>query len=650
MRASPRKSILWPALGLVLTLILVPAANAVVLDDESRTEVVLEDGTNIILYARAGSSPGRTSKDYYALPTGLRLSQKPDGSYKFLFLKFTTDEREEEGGISGALLHFLTTWGLSPEQHDEVEAKLRKERPGAVFKGAVPLEPDDQGGSYRIISATLSDETMTPSVVNSGRAPLVPGGQAATAARLNADGAQLLAATFEKTSSITDLSINLNYTFTTLVPAARGYILVDWSKVERESETLEAEYKKWQSGKKTKEVKVLGLSVYKSSKPTYSYSYDEMRREYEFLREKQVIQVHFDQLRDGEATQKIQDAFFQFFLNMVAETGTPEDGVPPPPSDQEKEKMPNIRYGNSYKYKQSFVRQVNERKTQKLVLSARTTVRWPVSMTENLTTWVEDLRAHKKYMASVNLADPFFQHRDIRFILDLEAKEIFDERINYVTVNVRKKRSSGPTFEDHITIDQRYLEENGVTAAVTYARGDDENPDLYEYQAQWSLKGGELYPENPPWQKGSWEGVTLAPPVALRTLEVEADLDELEAAEITRATVEVHYPRFGEEVQQNIHISPARGEPLVEQRIFTDRDAPGYAYRLILNHKRDGKLVLPWSAQLGDDYIFVTLPEELLEEGSEVRELAKQTAKEMLDRGQEKVLDRFEQLLKESGR
>lgn len=628
-------------LALLLALLPAAPAAAVVLDDETRTEVVLDDGTPVVLYAQAGSSPGRATSNYYYLPANLRLAQRPDGTPEFLFLKFTTEERAEQGGVQGALLHFLMTWGLTQDQQEELEMKLKQKNKRAQLKGAVPLQPDDEGGSFRIVSATLSDGELAPSVVNSGRAPLLPGGKAAAASRLTGDGAQLMAATFEETSSIADLSLALNYTFTTLAPAARGYILIDWEKIHNSGETIEAEYKKWQSGKKTKEVKVLGISVWKSSKPTYSRSYEEMHREWEFMREKQYIRVHFDQLQDGEATQKIQDAFFQFFLNMVTETTTPEDGVPPPPSDEEKEKMPNIKYGNSYKYKKSFFQSSYQKKTQKLVLSARTTLRWPVQLVGNLASWYDGVRDNPKCVAAINLNDPFFSHRDIRFVLDLEAEEIFGEAVNYVTVQVRKERSEGRPFEDHITIDRKYLEEHGITAALTYARGEDTNPDAYKYRAQWSLKGGRLYPENPGWQQGSWEGVTLAPPVKPRTIEVETDLAELEAAEITRATVQIHYPQFGDEVEQNLHLSPARGEPLVSETVLTDRDARGYAYRVILNHKRDGKLVLPWSAQVGDDYVYVTLPPELLEEESELRQTAKEAAEQLVNQGKEKVLDRF---------
>ena len=97
-------------------------------------------------------------------------------------------------------------------------------------------------GSFQIISATMSDKGLATSVMTSGKAPLVPGGRAAAASRLAPEGAQLLAATFEKTRSITDLSVALNYTYQTLMPAARGRVVIDWSRLETEFKQLSAEY------------------------------------------------------------------------------------------------------------------------------------------------------------------------------------------------------------------------------------------------------------------------------------------------------------------------------------------------------------------------------------------------------------------------
>jgi hypothetical protein len=616
------------------------SAEAVVLDDTNRITIQLDDGTQVILLGEAVALSTAQTNRYYYLPVSLRLSKRPDGTPEFLFLKFTTEKSAAQGGVSGGLMHFLMEWGLTPKQEEELRAKL-KARKGELI-GAAPLEDAGEGGSFQIVSATMSDKGMTTALVTSGKAPLLPGGKAAAASRLTADGAQLLAATFEKTKSITDLSIALNYNYQTLTPAARGSVTVDWSKLVKERDSLVAEYKRTRTGTNVNGGCVL-LACWVTTSGKYSYSYTEMRDQWRFLEEKKVIDIKFDEQVADERVAKIREAFFQFFLNKMAEPV--KDEAPPPATDKEKEQTPNIRYGARYTFKRESQKYMSERRVESFTLNYRLAVRWPFQVVGNLASWYDGVKDNPKCVAAVNLNDPFFQHRNINFILDLDAKEMFDEAVNYVTVNVRKQRSSGTPFEDRVTMDAKYVKEKGIAANVTYARGDDKNADTYEYQAQWSLKGGNVFPATPRWEKGSWEGVTLAPPVVPRKIEVEGDLERMKASDITRVTVQIHYPKFGQEVEDNIHISPAKNEPIVAQKIFMDRGARGYAYRLIVNHKTEGKLVLPWSARVGDDYIYATIPEELLKEGSPMKTEAKKTAETVVDSAKERVLDKFKELL-----
>jgi hypothetical protein len=76
-----------------------------------------------------------------------------------------------------------------------------------------------------------------------------------------------------------------------------------------------------------------------------------------------------------------------------------------------------------------------------------------------------------------------------------------------------------------------------------------------------------------------------------------------------------------------------------------DRKARGYAYRLIVNHKTEGKLVLPWSARVGDDYIYAVFPQELFQEGSSQQVEAKQAAEDLVNSAKQKVLDQFRELM-----
>jgi hypothetical protein len=681
-------------------------AGAIVLDDENVVTISLSDGTTIVLYGEANTSlPGppsgpppnvqemaekalgapdsrlgtrrigaqpTTSKNpqvgllankitatsklpamkyarslkYYYLPPGLHLSQRPDGTPEFLFLKFTTEASEAQGGVSGALMHFLVEWGLSPQQETELKGKLKAKVPNGVVMGAVPMEAEGETGSFEVISATLSDKTLAPSVVTSGKAPLVPGGKAAVASRLSANGAQLLAATFEKARSITDVSLAVNMAYTTLTPSAKGSITFNWTKLEAEREKLRAEYKKKYDKTESETDCFMWIFCFSDEENKYKYSYEEMREQYKFLEEKQIVHLEWLETRNDEKLNKIREAFFDYFVQSMANPVPAAAADAPPAEGSGAPKAPEIpKDASKYVYDKQAIQAAFQRKISYFDLNVRLPVRHPLQVVGNLGSWYKAVQDNPKCVASVNLNDPFFQHRDIHFILDLDAKEMFDTTVNYVTVNVRKPRTSGNAFEDHVTLDAKYVQEKGINATVTYARGEDKNPDVYQYQTQWSLRGGVLYPKQPAWQSGRWEGVTLAPPVKPRTIEVEGSLEDMAANDITRITVQIHYRKFGEEVEENIAVSPVQGQALTSKKIFMDRGEKGYAYRIIANHKTEGKLVLPWAPRVGDDYVYATIPPDLMKDGSSLKAAAKEAAKEILNSAKEKVLKKFEDVL-----
>jgi hypothetical protein len=641
-RASLRTWFVTAAVVLAAGFAMAAPARAVILDDENKIDVVLKDNTHVTLYGQATSTPGLKTANYYYMPVNLHLSQRPDGTPEFLFLKFTTEKRADQGGVNGGLMHFLMEWGLTPDQEKELTEAIKEKNPKAVLMGAVPLEAETgDGGSFQIISGTLSDDKMATKLVSSGKAPLVPGGKCAAASRLTAEGAQLLAASFEKARSITDLSIALNFGYTTLTPAARGTITFDWSKLETHFDSLGAAYSRKQTSTSKSGGSFLFFS-WDSYKPEYSYSYDEMHKHYDYLIESQVVKIQFDELVSDERVAKVREAFFQYFLNAMAEPAPPSQ--PAPASDKEKQGSPNIQYGDRYVYKKQSFERAFSQKTKRISLNYRMAIRRPFQLVGNLASWYDGVRDNPKCVAAVNLNDPFFAHRDINFILDLDAKDMFEQEANYVTVNVRKKRSTGNPFEDHVTIDSKYLKDHGINATVTYARADDKDADVYEYQAQWSFRGGMVYPPAPAWEKGSWEGVTLAAPIVPRTIEVEGDLDAMKASDITRITAQIHYQKFGQEVEENFSLSPAKNEPLVSKKVFMDRDSKGYAYRLIVDHKTDGKMATAWSAKVADDYIYAAIPKDMLEQ-PDLKAVAKSMALDATSSAKEKVLAKFTELL-----
>ena len=625
-----------------LTLASAPTALAVVLDSESRESVKLSDGTMVTLYAKAKSFGGATN-EYYYLPFNLHVPERAsDGAPEFLFVEYMTDKDESKGGLSGALMHFLVSWGPTEAHLAELDAKLKQIKPGARVVDAVPLDVDSEPGSFSIVSGIMQDSKLARSQVSSGRAPALPGGKAAAAASLSANGAQLMKAGFEGTGAIADLSIFFDYTYLLRVPGAKGKIIIDWSKIEEKRSSFEAEY--------SQTYRSTGLFSTATER-----SYDEVRREYERMIEKEMITVEFETYQDGQAPQAVQDAFFQYFVNLATDATQPTAAVPEPSAD-EQQQNPDIRKGRNYKFKQSFRSRSVEKKKQTLTLNANMSIRYPVQVVGNLKTWYDNVAADHPMaedgdalsccLQRVYLNDPFFNRNHINLLLDIDAQEIFPDIVNYAGVSIRKERDGGHAFEDSVTFDKAFLSDNGSKAQLTYAGGEGADKGSYEYKVQWGFRGGQKWPENPQWVSSDMPDVLVAPPIRARVIEAEVDISQLDANDITRATVQVHYPRLGRELEENIQISTASGQGIVSKKIYIDTDAPGYAYRVILNHKRDGKLVLPWQANASDDYVYVMIPDSYLEEGTPERSEAQDLGQALGNTAKEKILDEFEELLK----
>ena len=601
-------------LSIVLALTLLASvgagvARAQTLDGENTVTVILGDGTQVKMYGRANSLNTAFSGEYYYLPVNLRLSTKQDGTTpEFLFLKFTT----EKGDAEGALMHFLMEWGLTPEQEAEAQTKLADKlkelastnpKYRAVQKpklmGPAMLRSDTQE-SFRIISATLADKTFAPSVVTSGRAPLMPGSKIAVATRLDKNGAQLLAATFEKNRSITDVSLDLHFRYDVLMPAVDGNITVDWTKVQESFRryTRDRTHRDKDDDTLPKN-NSLGDDIITDTEKDSLFAR---------MTESKAVTIKLDNLRPDDPTaQKVVGAFMDYFLASIADK---EFAKPEPAKDKDADGTKYNPPDDLYEYhvdQTKFEKRVQS-KHESYNLKMRLPVAQDWTLTENLASWYDGVKNNAACVAAVNLNDPFFAHRDINLILDLEGEEMFGTEVNYVTVNVRKKRSSGNDFSDRVTIDRDYLKTKGVKATMTYARGDDKNPDVYEYQSQWSFRGGLVYPASAAWIQGEWAGVTLAPPIKPIRIELEGNADELKQAGITRATLQVRYMKLGKEVEANIPYSVAKGEASTFGTIFMDRDSRGYACRLVFDHKEKGKMALDWKPETSD-YVYASIPD-----------------------------------------
>jgi hypothetical protein len=635
---------------------------AQILDSENKLTITLKDQTKVTLYGQASVGSDIPTKNYYYLPCNLRLSRKKDkeGTPEFLFLKFTSDEKTANNSTQGALLHLLMEYGLTKEQETELAGILKAKYNGGVLKGAADVEPDGDN-SVRLISATLNTKDMTRTLVYNGKAPTLPGSKIAVAAMLEKQGAQLFGATLEKTKSISDLSINLSYNYTVRVPAAKGYIREDWSKLDSMIQRDSANFSKKSDtdyGKKAANTAVgavfggpIGALIgWFGSSDEEHFSYDEMREFYRKLEEQKVVTLRFEENVADERVDKIREAFFQHFLNNFTE----KDGAGArDPGPKEKEAMPDIKQGDSYKFKREIKEIIKQKKVQIFDLSYSMAVKRSFQITENFASWYNQSKDNPKCVGLVNLNDPTFQYRDINVILDLDAEEMMGKEVNFVTVNIRKKRSGegANDFQQDVTFHKDLKE--GTRTVVTYSKAQDDKPETYEYKVQWSLRGGMQFPMNDTtWSKGSWQGLNLAPPIKPRNIRLEADIPDMKELGIKNVSLQLRYKKFGNEVETNLSINASSTEGYAEKMIFHDRNTQGYAYRFVFHDKELGPVATPWEAKINTDYIFATIPKELREKKQDWLKAGLEAAKILVTTDgtgaiskEQQILNKFDKVL-----
>jgi len=675
----------------------------VALDEESRVDLVLDDGTTVTLLGGAKGIGDRSSRlDYYYLPTGLRLSRTPDGKPQFLLMNYRT----EEGDVSGGVLHFLMEWGLTQDQLKEAQDQLtnlcgsgsrgaggpanagrggnspfarifglRAQSGGSVscgtIRGAARVTTDGDGETFHVISATLTSDGMTRSLVSSGKAPVLPGNRIAVAADMTANGAQLLAAPFERDMPIGDLSLELDLAFTSRVPAGEGRIVMNWDRLFQDTARLEREWNKRAARVDTvfvsecgpikrffKPRKCRGVEVQEVQK---KYASDvEMQEFYSFLNEEEIIELDFRENVADERLDAVREAFFQYVRSHFAEPISAEEMGRLRSSDGTVAEELEIDQGRKRYYRsKTTVATDSAHKKQEFRLNYHLAYARPFTVVQNIKSWYDDVAAnYPETMADVYLNDPFFQNQTVRFRLDFDApQDLFSApgndasrraaAINYVTVKIRKERPEAGDFTDAAVIDETYIAENGLF--VEFVFGEDQSgDDSFEYMTQWSYGGGHLYPRAEQWQRASSPAVTLTPPVTTRTIEVEGDLGDMEASDISRITVQILYRKFGEAFVENIPVSPAQGQPLMSRTIFLDKDQNGYVYRLIVYRKTGDRIATDWSAKVNGNYVYAAVPTDLLQDPDlleQAEDAARDVAGQALESAKDEVLERFRNVL-----
>jgi hypothetical protein len=551
---------------IVVCLLAVPA-DALVKFDEGRRIV---DGVQLLQDA---SDPTA----YYYLPQYPRLSTKPDGTFELLCMKYV----DAAGGTHGGLFHALVEFSLPPDIVEALDKKLKAQVPGGRIVGPVPLmqalESGEEGvGSFRVVSAILSDREkggFTRTLVTSGRAPLLPGSKAVVAALLTQQGATLLWDSMTGASSDVSVAISAYYE-----AQVQGYN----AKVFAEVETI------------------------------YEHFSLIANQQQEFTR-RQVRSIVDDLQRTGTLKVEVFDRSAGLGLK-----ATEMEGLLSVVTDKLVELMFNATTGWSadptreaaVEAKQLLGRQERgwfsktfggaqdtkyftddqwvlknrkdvRRNTFTMLLSKSSTIKVPVDTAGNLAALYGALGQDTRYFRIVNLADPAFEFRPVHFQVDGDYVDAFQDTLNFVSVNFRKRYLDKPAFTKSLHLTHADLKTGNTLRDISFPRLDLPEADWtsFEYQVRWSLRDGPTLSVPP--KEGQWIGTTeaavaLTPPLEKRVIEIDSDRALFQPAGIASAVVEFMTIIGGKPRLQRVKaiLRATDPAPTTKVAVYSDRGTP----------------------------------------------------------------------------
>ena len=152
-----------------------------------------------------------SSHTYYYLPANLKLSVKKDKTPEFSFLTYNTGDGKE---ISGAILHMLFSWGLTPEQEKEVEKKLHSSvDSNAVLAGVISLEVPDNVPGFRFTGENEWVKILNTKWSQEPMVSVIPETKMALSYRFNAEEAKKFQEALTQTSKLNGIAVELTFTY-----------------------------------------------------------------------------------------------------------------------------------------------------------------------------------------------------------------------------------------------------------------------------------------------------------------------------------------------------------------------------------------------------------------------------------------------------
>jgi hypothetical protein len=196
-------------------------------------------------------------------------------------------------------------------------------------------------------------------------------------------------------------------------------------------------------------------------------------------------------------------------------------------------------------------RQDIRRTTFSLNLAQDTTVRMPVYLAGNMGGLYAAHRDNPDIFRVVNLGDPSFAVREVRFVLDGEWAAAFAGLVNFVSVQLLKEYDDDqPAVDDQTQLTATDVGQGTLERALSYPRLGISGPEWldYRYRINWSLlrRGTLSQPPDEDWLTSSEPVITLRPPLEMTAAELEVDRDAMIDRGVRVGVVEVRSKVMGQ--------------------------------------------------------------------------------------------------------
>ncbi|WP_109302599.1 hypothetical protein [Aquimarina sp. AU474] len=545
------------------------------------------------------------SLTYYYIPQYPRLAINDKGDFEFLCMKYVGKEEKDNGG----LLHALFEFRMEEDKLKNVEKKLQSKIKDAKIRGPIPLletlkEGESALGSFRVISSILTDtlgtESFTKNMITSGRAPFTPGSKAVLAAKLNQEGSTLLWETFKGAASDVSIAVDGYYE-----AAVEAYNVV----VEAEMDMI---YDHFSSYSKTETL----------------FTHDEVSKVVDSLYNNSTIKI---QALDRTKTlgvksdlKKILQIVTDKLINIMFDTETgwsKRPDIEDPAKEKDKTGkgiLSGFAFGPASMFIPDIQHVVKEKKDIRvhrfrLDLSESTTIKVPFYTAGNLGGLYESFKEDPKYFRVVDMDNADFEKREIIFQLDTDFAESFEEVVNFVTVNFRKKYTGRRDFTSQLYFNAKDIKNGKIFKSIAFPRLGEQSANWkeYEYQISWSVRGqSEFVGSNSQWKTSQSPAIVISPPFQKLAVEVDLDKQVLAEADVASVIVDFAADFLGKtQFVKSLTLRSSGEENNSKTAVFYDYNGD-VAYRTIWYTKTGDKVKSPHQ-KLENGYIYLTPPKKL---------------------------------------